>query len=270
MSKQEGRLFPALLRHWRGRRGLSQLDLAVAAEISSRHLSFLETGRAQPSREMILRLGSTLDVPLRDQNELLRAAGHPPAFAEPRPATELPKAITAALARMSAVHEPFPLTVLDRGYDVVGQNAAATRLLGRFVAEPAALPERINVFALLFDPRLARPFIVDWERVARAMVARLHREALIGSDAALEGLLRTLLNYPGVPESFRQPDLSAPLEPAFTLRLRRDDVTLAFMTTVTAFSAPGNVTLEELRIESYYPLDDETAEACERWRQEDS
>ncbi len=267
-TRSERRLFPALLRHWRTRRGASQLDLAVAAEVSSRHVSFLETGRAQPSREMVLRLGAALDVPLRDQNEMLRAAGFPDAFEEPRIEDGLPPAVGRAIERMLAQHEPFPMTVLDRGYDVLRPNAAAARLLARFTADPRAVPTppaRINVFAMLFDPRLARAYVVEWSRVAHALVARLHRETLARpEDTRLAALLRGLFEYPDVPESWRQPDFDIPTEAAFTLRLARGGLELAFLTTITVFSAPGNVTLEETKIESYFPLDDATTRACER------
>jgi transcriptional regulator with XRE-family HTH domain len=262
---KDGNLYSALLRHWRTRRGLSQLDLAVASGVSSRHVSFLETGRAQPSREMVLRLAATLDVPLRDQNELLRAAGFEAEFGEPDPATELAAPIARALDRMFAVHDPFPITLLDRRYDVLRVNDTGLRILMRFIREPAALPSRMNPFALLFDPRLARAFVVDWEHVASALVARLHRETLTHSRRPeLAALLRSLFEYPDVPERWREPNLASPSGATLSFRLRRDDLELAFLTTITAFNAPQNVTLEELRIESYYPLDDATAAACER------
>lgn len=264
MAKPETALFPALLRYWRGRRGLSQLDLALAADVSARHVSFLETGRAQPGREMVLRLGSTLELPLREQNELLRAAGFDAAFAEPAVEHGLPAPVERALERILAAHEPYPLTVLDANYDVLRATQGGMRLLQRFTAEPAALGARPNVLSLLFDPRLARPFLVDWERAARALVSRLHRESLARpGDRRLAAQLRALFAFPGVPESWRQPDFAAPTEPVLTVRLERDGVCMAFLTTLTSFSAPGNVTLEELRIESYYPLDDATARACE-------
>jgi len=241
---------------------MSQLDLAVAADVSSRHVSFLETGRAQPSREMVLRLGATLDVPMRDQNELLRAAAFPAEFAEPE-ATELPPAIERALARMFAVHDPYPITLLDARYDVLRVNDGGARLLARFVRDPSAMPARLNVFRLLFDPRLARSFLVEWERVAHALVARLHRETLVkATDADLQSLLRSLFEYPDVPEEWRRPDFSVPSEPTLSFRLRRDDLELHFLTTLTAFSAPQNVTLEELRVESYFPVDEATERAC--------
>jgi transcriptional regulator with XRE-family HTH domain len=265
MPRTDAGLFPALLRHWRTRRGMSQLDLAVAADVSSRHVSFLETARAKPSREMVLRLGATLDVPLRDQNEMLRAGGFTAEFTEPSVDGELPPAVAQAIDRMLVLYEPFPLTVLDRVYNVLRTNVAAMRVVGQFVAEPALMPARLNAFHLLFDPRLCRPFILDWERIAHAMVARLHREVLArAGDAGLTGLLHSLFEYPGVSESWRQPDFSTPSEPLATFRLKRGDLELAFLTTITGFSAPGNVTLEELRFETYLPLDDATERACRR------
>src|SRR5262245_27074784 len=133
MGRTEGSLFQALLKHFRSRRGLSQLDLALAADISSRHLSFLETGRARPSREMVLRLGSTLGASLREQNSLLEAAGFEAEFDDPALADGLPAPIESALSRMLAQQEPYPLTVLGRTYDVFRANGAAQQLLSRFV-----------------------------------------------------------------------------------------------------------------------------------------
>jgi transcriptional regulator with XRE-family HTH domain len=265
MVRRESGLFPALIKHWRSRRGLSQLDLALAADVSPRHVSFLETGRAHPSREMILRLATALGVPLRDQNALLTAANFPPAFEEPGLAEGLPPALRLALDRMMAQQEPYPLAVMNRRYDILETNRAGALLLGRFVAEPAAAAPPMNVFRALFDRRLARPFVADWERVARLMLARLHREVLERpGDGELAALLRGLFEYPGVPEGWQEPDLSLPSEPCLCIRLERDDLALAFVTTVTVFSAPQNVTLDELRIESYFPLDDTTRRACER------
>jgi transcriptional regulator with XRE-family HTH domain len=263
MAHEPSRLFPALLKHWRGRRGLSQLDLALAAGVSARHVSFLETGRAQPSREMILRLAAVLDVPLRDRNSMLQAVGLPEAFSSAREDAMTP-AVERAVSRMLARHEPYPMVVVNRSYDLIRANDGAARLLGRFLAEPVALTQPANLCHALFDPRLARSFVVEWERVAHLMLSRLHRELLADpGEAALARLVETLLGYPGVPEAWRQPDLALPSEPAFTLRLCRDGLELGFLATVTVFSAPQNVALEELRIESYFPLDERTASACE-------
>lgn len=263
MPRTDVSLFSALLRHWRTRRGLSQLDLALAADVSARHVSFLETGRAQPSREMVLRLGATLGVPLRDQNAMLRAAAFADEFPEPSLEGGLPSEVALAIERMLRQHEPFPMVVLDRHYQVLRTNEGAARVFARLIADPGAMPAKPNVFSLLFDPRLVRPFVVDWEKVARGLTARLHREALARpGDADLAALLRSLFDYPGVPVAWRQPDFSIPSEPTLTLRFKRDVLELGFLTTLTVFNAPQNVTLEELSIESYFPLDDATAERC--------
>ena len=263
MRRQPSSLFPALLRHWRTRRGLSQLDLALAADVSPRHVSFLETGRAQPSGEMILRLAAALSVPLRDQNALLAAAGFPAVFEEPRPDDGLSGPVGAVVDRMLAQQEPFPMIVVNRRYDILRANRGATALLGRFLAEPGAAAPPLNAFQLCFDPRLARRFVVDWERLARALLARLHRETLERpGDEELAALLRALLEHEGVPAAWQSPDLSMPSEPCLTIRLRRDGLELAFLATVTVFSAPQNVTMDELRLESWFPLDDATRAAC--------
>lgn len=263
---QKARVFPALIKHWRGRRGLSQLDLALAADVSARHVSFLETGRAQPSQEMILRLASALNVPLRDQNALLLAAGFPEAFPEPSIEKVLPSSpIHMAIERMLEQQEPYPLTVLDARYDVIRLNRGAQRLFAHVLEDPSAVGPKPNIFHVLFDPRLARKFVLEWERVAKSLLMRLHRECLEKpSDTELAALTRSLLEYPDVPKDWQVPDLSAPSEPCLSFRLKRGPLELAFLTTVTVFNAPQNVTLEELRIESYFPLDEATRATCER------
>lgn len=263
MGHEPSRLYLALLKHWRRRRGLSQLDLALAADVSARHISFLETGRAQPSREMILTLASALAVPLRDQNAMLQAAGLPDEFSSAG-ADAITPPVERAISRMLLKHEPYPMMLMNRCYDLLRANSGATSVLGRFVAEPAAIRQPLNLCQALFDPRLARPFVVDWERVARQLLSRLHRESLADpGHGPLGALVTTLLAYPGVPTAWRQPDFSQPSEPTLTLRLRRDGLDLAFLTTITVFDAPQNIALQELRIESYFPLDDATARACE-------
>ncbi|MFO0633465.1 MAG: helix-turn-helix transcriptional regulator [Nannocystaceae bacterium] len=253
-------VFPALLRYWRNARGLSQLDLAAAADVSPKHVSFLETGRAKPSREMVLRLAATLGVPLRDQNALLVAAGFAEAFTERDP-HGIDPTVRRALDRMMAHHEPFPLVVLDHHYDLVLANTGAARLLAAALG-PRAASER-NAMALLFDPGLLRPLVVDWEPVARRMLVRLQREALDRRrDDGLSRLLSRLCAMPGVPSDWREPDLALPSEATLQLRLRLGPQVLAFLTTLTVFQAPQNAALEELRIESYYPLDDATEAAC--------
>lgn len=253
-------VFPALLRYWRGARGLSQLDLAGAADVSPKHISFMETGRAKPSREMVLRIGSTLGLPLRDQNALLVAAGFSEAFSETKPG-EFEPSIQRALEVMMKHQEPYPLLVFDRYYDVVTSNAATKRLLGALLGDKAE-SER-NLMKMLFDPELIRPFVVDWEHVARAILVRLQREALFRRrDEVLTQLLSSLCAYPDVPQAWRTLDLEAPADATLTVRFEFGGQRLGFLTTITVFQAPQNVSLEELQIESYFPLDEATEQIC--------
>lgn len=257
----ESNVFPALLRYWRGARGLSQLDLAGAASVSAKHISFLETGRANPSQEMVLRLASTLDLPLRDQNALLVSAGFAAVFEESSE-SEFDPIVQRALDIMMRHHEPFPLVVFDRNYDMVTANEGTHRLLRLLLGDDAAGREK-NVMKLLFDPELLRPFIVDWDRVAGGLLVRLQRELLHKRrDRGLSALISTLCAYPGVPADWRVPDLSAPSLAALDVQFDVHGQRLGFLTTLTVFQAPQNVSLEELRIESYYPLDDATEQLC--------
>ncbi len=243
---------------------MSQLELALEAEVSARHVSFLESGRTRPSEEMVLRLMAVLQVPLRDQNQALRAAGLEARFAEPA-LDEISPEVEQALAQMMAQHEPFPLTVLTADSVIVRRNRAADVLFGAFLAEPAALPEPLDMFALLFEPRLMRPFVIEWESLARGMVSRLHRENLQGGgDPRLHALLERVFSYPGVPAAWRHPDFSSEAQPTLTIRLARGELRVGFLVAVTGFSAPQQVTLDELRIESCFPLDEETREQCAR------
>ena len=256
-------LFRALLKYWRGARGMSQLDLALAADVSARHISFLETGRAQPSREMLLRLATTLGLTLRGQNELLVAAGMPPEHAEPPSGAPLAASVERAVERMLRQHEPYPMFVLNRHYDVLRANAAGARIFSAFIAEPEALGAPPNELRAAFDPRLMRPFVLDWPRLARATLARLQREALSRPhDDGLRILIDEALRYPGVPKDWRRPDLSASTEPTLTFAVARDALRLEFFTTTTVFSDPRDVTLEELKFASHFPVDARAEAHC--------
>lgn len=258
------RLFPALLKYWRGQRGVSQLDLALTAGVSARHISFMETGRSSPSRTMVLTLGAALDVPLRDQNTLLTAAGFSEQFEEPGIDEVLAGPVGDAVHRMMAQHAPYPMMVMNAQYDILRANNASMALISGFSKTPEALKRPANAFDLLFDPELVRPFVVDWKSFARGLMTRLHREALSrGSESGMNALIERLMQYPDVPPSFAQPDFSLPNPAVFTFRLRRGEVEVAFLTTVTQFNVPQNVTLEELIIESYFPLDEATRLHCE-------
>jgi len=258
------RLFPALLRYWRGRRGLSRLDLALEAAVSARHVSFLESGRARPSEQMVLQLLSTLQVPLRAQNEVLEAAGFEPRFGEPTLDAISPD-VEQALLQMMAQQEPYPLTVLDGAFTIVRSNQAASAVFGAFVAEPQSMPEKPDMFSLVFDPRLLRTSVLDWETLARTMMGRQQRELLQrGGDARLEALLARTLALPDVPAAFQHADFSQQPEPTQTVRLSRGEHSVNFLIAVTAFASQTQVTLEELRVESCFPLDEATRRTCQR------
>lgn len=262
-TSPNGQLFPALLRYWRTRRGLSQLELALESDVSARHISFLESGRARPSDEMVLRLFTVMSVPLSDQNQALAAAGFEARFPS-LPAEALAPEVDQALAQMMAQHEPFPLAALSVDGVILRQNLGASRLFQAFIASPDALPDPLDMFSLLFDPRLMRPFILDWESLARTIASRLRREHLYRGDARLGTVIERIFARPDVPREWRQPDFSANVPPTLRLRLARDDLHVGFLVTVTTFSTPQQVTLDELRIESCFPLDNATRDVCTR------
>ena len=263
-------LFPALLKHWRRQRGLSQLDLALTAGVSARHVSFLETGRSNPSPEMVLQLAASLAVPLRQVNALLRAAGHEAVYDESGGA--LPASVTNALALLKAHHEPYPLVVVDRTYRVLDLNRGALAVFGAVLAEgpPTTGPPAadigalgLNLARLTFDPNGAQPHLANFDEVGRQLLWRIQREVLEDpDDGEMQDLLDELLAMPTVDPDWRQVDLLAPSDPALVLRLRRGHLDLRFLTMITAFQAPQNVAVEHLRIETWFPFDDATAEAC--------
>lgn len=264
MNVPTSNMFGALLRYWRNARGLSQLDLAASAEVSARHLSFLETGRARPSREMVMQLSAALDVPMREQNALLRAAGFSDAFAEPGLGEALDPLLRKTVEHMLAKQEPYPLLVMNSHYDVVQMNHAALRLFGLALGDRAhALVQRPNVLRLAFDPEGLRPLIADWSACARHLLLRLQREVLQRpADTALKQLLSSLCSYDGVPADWRVPDLSEPSLATFNLHFQLGEQRYGFLTALTVFNAPQNITVEELRLESYFPLDDATDALC--------
>ena len=260
-------LFPALLKYWRGQRGFSQLDLGLAANVSARHISFVETGRSQPSEAMVLRLASVLNLPLRDHNVLLRAAGFDARYPEPPAEAILDGPLGFAVDRMLQAHEPFPMVLVNRLYDVVRPNQAATRLLSLACLQP---PSRMNVMHMLFDPNLARTRITNWKETAHFILTRLHRESLHAkNDTDLHELVESLLAYEGVPELIDEPDLTTPDRPVVTIGLALpiggQTKHFSFLTTITSFNAPQNVTLQELLIESYFPMGDETSDNCKQF-----
>lgn len=248
-----------LLRRWRTSRGLSQLDLALAAGVSTRHLSFLETGRSRPSREMLLALSTVLDVPLRERNALLQAAGFAAVYRETSLDDPQMAGMLQALRLILRQHEPLAAVAMDRNWDVVMANEAYTRFLGMLMpAAPLPAPfavaprPRLNALKMLFDPRAVRPHVLNWPRLARDLLMRVHREAMAGASRAL---LDELLSCPEVPADWREPDLAAPPSLVLPVELRLGEWTARFFTTLTTLGAPQDVTLQELRIESFHAAD---------------
>lgn len=251
----------ALLREWRAARRLSQLDLALDAGISPRHLSCIETGKAQPSRDVVTRLADALDMPLRERNALLVAAGFAPRYPETALATPELAQVRRAIEFILAQQEPYPAFVLNRRWDVLMANDAALRVNG-YVMKGRASAHR-NMIRQIFDPADLRAAVANWEEVAGDLIHHLHSEvAAAPSDLAARELLDEVLAYPGVPARWRMRDLDTAPAPLLTTVLQRDDRQFRFFSTITTFGTPRDVTLDELRIECCFPVDEATTQLC--------
>jgi transcriptional regulator with XRE-family HTH domain len=242
-----------LLRQWRQRRRLSQLDLAGEAGVSARHLSFVETGRARPSREMVLHLAEQLEVPLRERNEMLVAAGFAPVYGRRRLDGPDMSTVRAALDLVLAAYEPFPALVVDRAWNLVAANRAVavfTEGVAPFLLEPPA-----NVLRLSLHPEGLAPRILDLAQWRRHVLHRLAREAHLTGDPGLAALHRELVALPGGTEAAPPNGIVVPL------RIRAGDAVLSFLSTVTTFGTAVDVTAAELSIEAFLPADPATAAA---------
>jgi transcriptional regulator with XRE-family HTH domain len=255
--------FAAILRAWRRRRGWSQLELAGRAEISQRHLSFLEIGRASPSRDMVARLAATLDLPLRQHNAMLIAAGFAPVWRETELAAPELARVRAALAFMLAQQEPFPAVVVDRRWNLLEANRGAVRLV-EFLVGPLTRGARVNLADALVGPDALRPFLVNWAEVARYFLRSVEADAAADGTAESAALLQRLLSYEGV-----RPLLTAAASPAadpvLPMIFRKGEVSLELFTTIAILGTPQDVTLQELRIESFFPMRDDCAEIFRGW-----
>jgi transcriptional regulator with XRE-family HTH domain len=251
-----------LLQHWRKSRRPSQLALAAEAAVSIRHLCFIETGRASPSRAMVLKLAEVLDVPLRERNAMLLAAGFAPVYRESELDAPALAAVRGALDAILAQQEPFPAIIMDRDWDIRGRNDAAIRFFGFLRAGHAAAPPGPpNVLRMMFHPDGVRRYVTNWPDVAQALVRRARREAIGGvADERAQRILDEVLAYPGVPPSLASLDATGPLLPIVPVRYARDGRPFEFFSTVTTLGTPQDVTLQELRIECFYPADDATRE----------
>lgn len=258
-----------LLREWRAARRLSQLDLALDVGVSTRHLSCVETGKSKPSRDMVARLADVLEMPLRERNALLVAAGYAPKYRETELATPELAQVRRAIEFIIEQQEPYPAFVLNRHWDVLMANRAAMRVNG-FVMRGRASAHQ-NMIRQIFDPDDLRPAVANWEEVAGELIRHLHDEvAAVPSDAKARALLEEALAYPGVPSRWRRRQLDAAPTPLLTTVLQRDDQMLRFFSTITTFGTPRDVTIDELHIECCFPDDDATAELCRALARDDS
>ncbi|HEY7032893.1 MAG TPA: helix-turn-helix transcriptional regulator [Thermomicrobiales bacterium] len=250
-----------LLRDWRQRRRLSQLDLAMEADVSARHVSFLETGRARPSREMLLRLADPLDIPLRERNELLVAAGFAPVYPERGLDAPALRAAREAVERVLRGHEPYPALAVDRHWTMLAANDAVAPLLVG-VAKDLVRPP-INVLRLSLHPKGLAPRIANYGQWRGHLLERLRGQVAVSADPVLVALLEELAGYPAPDGLDEAGDADADRELAgivVPLRLRTDLGMLSFISTTTVFGTPLDVTLADLAIESFFPADAETGE----------
>ncbi|HXV24775.1 MAG TPA: helix-turn-helix domain-containing protein [Alphaproteobacteria bacterium] len=256
--------FAGSLRWWREHRAFSQLALAGRAGISQRHLSFLELGRASPSRQMVNRLAATLDLPLRQHNALLLAAGFAPEWRQRDLAAPDMAEVTRALDHMLAQQEPYPAVVVDRHWNLLKSNAGAVRLV-EFLVGPIAPGTSINLADALVAPNVLRPHLTNWAQVVRYFIRSVE------ADAAADGLIETaalldrLMGYRGVRAALNLPSNKADTGPVLAMHFRKGDTSLRLFTTIATLGTPQDITLQELRIECFFPMDEVTAELLRSW-----
>ncbi|MFI5000140.1 MAG: helix-turn-helix domain-containing protein [Reyranellales bacterium] len=253
-------LFGPMLRAWRRRRGASQLALALQSGVSQRHVSFLESGRARPSREMVVQLTSALDVPLRQRNTMLLAAGFAPAYRESNMAAPELMPVRQAIARMLKQQEPYPAYVIDRLWNVLDANEAAvafSHFLNEGPPPPPPPGKQSNILRSLLDPKGLRPKIANWEEVTRYLVSTTYAEILAdGGEPKALAFIEEVMAYPDVPASFRRVRFEERPPPVLTLDFLVGGKSLSVFTTIATLGTPQDITLQEVRIECFFPADD--------------
>lgn len=256
--------FGARLRYWRGLRKLSQLELALTAEVSQRHISFLESGRAVPSRDMVQQLGAALEVPLREHNQLLVAAGYAPVYLVRSLEHPDMAPIMAALRLTLKHHEPNPAIVVDRNWDLLLTNTAFERAFG-VLGDMQALWSKVcpdggrNLLKLTFHPDGVRQYLLNWKTMAPLMLQRLRREAASHANATLAALIDEILDYPGVPRRWRREDWHQAPPPILPLEYAIGAARLRLFSMISTFDTAQDVTADELRIETFFPADEASA-----------
>jgi transcriptional regulator with XRE-family HTH domain len=264
-AKESG--FGRLLKEWRNRRGLSQLALALAARTTQRHVSFIESGRACPSRDMILRIAETINIPLRQQNTMLLAAGYAPVWSERDLSAPDLAMVNTALDYMLAQHEPYPAFVVDRRWNLIRANRGAVAmtefLLGPAPADPAASP--VNLAIALMSSESLRPYIMNWEEVAHYFIRGVQADAREDGVPGTLELLNRLLAFPEVgPLAEELPAQMTPA-PVLPIHFARGETAFRLFSTIATLGTPRDVTLQEVRIECFFPMDDATTELFRAW-----
>ncbi|RDS83893.1 XRE family transcriptional regulator [Dyella monticola] len=249
-----------LMRHWRSKRGKSQLDISLDTGISQRHISFIESGRSNPSRQALIEIAQALDIPLRERNLLLQAAGYAAIYSDsPLEALEM-LSLRKALQRMLHQHAPFPAIVMDRYWNVLMTNDDAPRFFNCFI-DMSTRPEPRNMLHLIFDPTGMRPFVVNWEQTVHSLIQRVHRES-VGRvvDEKTEALLRALHAYPDVKAEWMTSNAHAisPSSPVIPLSFAKDGIVMNYFSMVSTVGTPHTICAQEIRIECMFPADDIT------------
>jgi transcriptional regulator with XRE-family HTH domain len=256
--------FASSLRWWRRRRGISQLELAGRADVSQRHLSFLELGRAAPSRAMVLRLAVALDVPLRQQNALLLAAGFAPVWHETEFAAPELAQVRSGLDHILSQQEPFPAVVVDRRWNLLKANAGAMRLV-EFLLGSLPPDVQVNLADALVGPVVLRPFLVNWEEVVGYFIQSVEADAAADGSAETSALLQRLRAYAGVGAAARRMSFEPTSGPVLPMHFRKGETSLRLFTTIATLGTPQDVTLQELRIECFFAMDEPTAAVFRSW-----
>jgi len=256
--------FADQMRWWRGLRRLSQLELAARAGTLQRHVSFLEVGRARPSREMVTKLAAALNVPLRQQNALLIAAGFAPVWRETDLAAPELGQISDALDRILTQNEPYPAVVVDRHWNLLRANAAAG-LLVTFLVGPLPADAKVNLADALVAPDVLRPWLTNWAEIAGYFVRGVEDDAAADGTPETASLLARLLAYDGVRESARALPDALPGGPVLPMHFSKNGTSLRFFTTIMTLGTPRDITVQELRVECFFPMDDETADVLRYW-----
>lgn len=261
--------FGNLLRYWRKQRGFSQLSLSLAGNVSQRHLSFLESGRSQPSREMILQLAEILDIPFREQNKLLTVAGFAAMFTESELSAPELAPIRQAIQFILQQQEPYPAVVMDRYWNQLDSNRAAQRLLG-WLVQPEQLSActipsgRLNLMKTMLHPQGLRPVVANWETIAPHLIRRVYRESQEHNEVS-QALLQELLSYPDVQDLWHAKVNETWQTPLLTISFVKDECMLHFFSTIATLGTPHDITLQELRIECFFPGNEATAAKMQHW-----